>query len=315
MKYNEKRGDDMKKIIMIGISICVMVVLTSCQKTAHLKQDEIILYRFAEYDFNFLGQEDYQDVMEKKDDEQDVKLAATYAQESYLKEGYFFIKATNEQAQALYLQNQDLIRQVNNQLKQMDKHYQMEVRDDYSSLTIHISQQPFQNVFSKTSFQYADHLLQLMNMVLANRILTTQDSDNIVEVHVINATSGYQVAQALFPYENLQVTSQDWENSRSQDVMTSSKNEGYQRILMQIIESNDHRILFQPLQQDVYPDDQLCLCLESIYAQDIYLPYQLKSGDQVYLTLNGQYALHDDGDEITDIAPLSVIPSRYVHQP
>ena len=42
------------------------------------------------------------------------------------------------------------------------------------------------------------------------------------------------------------------------------------------------------------------------------MPYQLSKGDQVYLTLNGNYALHDDGDEIPDIAPMAIIPVQYI---
>lgn len=54
------------------------------------------------------------------------------------------------------------------------------------------------------------------------------------------------------------------------------------------------------------------MCLDSVYGEDVFIPYQLSKGDQVYLTLNGNYALHDDGDEIPDIAPMAIIPVQYI---
>ena len=49
-------------------------------------------------------------------------------------------------------------------------------------------------------------------------------------------------------------------------------------------------------------------CRPAFFAKN----YQLSKGDQVYLTLNGNYALHDDGDEIPDIAPMAIIPVQYI---
>ena len=48
--------------------------------------------------------------------------------------------------------------------------------------------------------------------------------------------------------------------------------------------------------------------------EDVYLPYQMNEQDTFYLELDGMYALHEDGDHIQDIAPLSIIPSQYLSE-
>ena len=144
--------------------------------------------------------------------------------------------------------------------------------------------------------------------------MTTGDCDSAVEIHIINLDSDYQVAEAIFPYESIQITSQDWLTSQQNDVTDSSKLEGYSRVLATVIEKNDNQIFFKPesTSSDYQKDEKLCLCLDSVYGEDVFMPYQLSKGDQVYLTLNGNYALHDDGDEIPDIAPMAIIPVQYI---
>ena len=58
-------------------------------------------------------------------------------------------------------------------------------------------------------------------------------------------------------------------------------------------------------------DESLCLCLDSVYAEDVTLPYHIEVGDVFVLRVNGYYAMHEDGDDIPDIAPVAIIPEQY----
>ena len=66
-------------------------------------------------------------------------------------------------------------------------------------------------------------MLGIISLVTASRVLTTGDCDSAVEIHIINLDSDYQVAEAIFPYESIQITSQDWLTSQQNDVTDSSK--------------------------------------------------------------------------------------------
>ena len=52
----------------------------------------------------------------------------------------------------------------------------------------------------------------------------------------------------------------------------------------------------------------LCLCLDSVYAEELAIPNSLKSGDVMVLRVNGMYVLNDDGD---DIVPLTMVSLKY----
>ena len=56
---------------------------------------------------------------------------------------------------------------------------------------------------------------------------------------------------------------------------------------------------------------RLCLCLNSVYAEELAIPNSLKSGDVMVLRVNGMYVLHDDGDDIPDIVPLTMVSLKY----
>lgn len=232
------------------------------------------LYRFADYYSWFLGQEYYQDVMSYRNNDKTIEINSKYGNSAY----------------------------------------RMEVNEDYSTITIQISDKHFQDVLIKQTFEYGGNLLGVISIVNANRVLVTKDCNSAVDIHIVNANSQHQVAQVLFPYESIQITSQDWQRSLMEDVEISSQKEGYSRVLAQIVEINDQQILFRPLENNLYTDEQLCLCLESNYAKDVHLAHQFQKGDEVYLILNGKYALHDDGDNINDIAPLSIIPTQYINE-
>lgn len=109
------------------------------------------------------------------------------------------------------------------------------------------------------------------------------------------------------------LTDKDWKKSEKEDVNISSKYEGYTRIETTIEEITEDKIIFQPSsEQKLYNDERLELCLDSVYAEGVYIPYGLTKGDQVSIMVNGKYAFHDDGNDIPDIAPIFIIPSQYL---
>ena len=89
--------------------------------------------------------------------------------------------------------------------------------------------------------------------------------------------------------------------------------EGYSYVLATVAEVSDQKIIFEPDgESGMYQaDPQLCLCLDSNYADDVHLPYGLEAGDKVYLALDGLYAIHEDGDDIPDIWPAALVPEEY----
>ena len=154
------------------------------------------------------------------------------------------------------------------------------------------------------------------NITLANRILTTKDSDIGITVTLKNGGSGHILSDACYPYQAISFTQSDWESSKQQDVEIPSAREGYTKLFVRVAEVDEQRIIFTPEEgRTLYAEDaQLELCLDSVYADDVYIPYQLKQDDALVLEVNGRYALHEDGDDIADIAPISIIPKRYIEE-
>ena len=303
-----------KKGISIMIISCLLILITGCQSQDGSQQANLTEYRFTGYYDWFLGKEEYEDFMTYFSNDQSLKIDSQYGEKIYRDGEYLIIEATDEQKQALINQNKQLIEQATQEFMKMGEDYQMDYSDDYSSMTIWIDQEHFVDIFSSETFQVGGNMLGIISLVTASRVLTTGDCDSAVKIHIINLDSDYQVAEAIFPYESIQITSQDWLTSQQNDVTDSSKLEGYSRVLATVIEKNDNQIFFKPesTSSDYQKDEKLCLCLDSVYGEDVFMPYQLSKGDQVYLTLNGNYALHDDGDEIPDIAPMAIIPVQYI---
>ena len=61
---------------------------------------------------------------------------------------------------------------------------------------------------------------------------------------------------------------------------TNLKSKGFRRIISSV--SYTH-----------LDDDRLELCLDSVYADDVYLDCQLSAGEEVVLNVDGKYALQD----------------------
>lgn len=292
---------------------CLLLLIAGCQSQDSLQQTNLTEYRFAGYYDWFLGKEEYEDFMSYVSDDQSLKIDSQYGEKIYRDGEYLVIEATDQQKQALIDQNKKLIEEATEEFMKMGEGYQIDYRDDYSAMTIWINQEHFIDVFAKEAFQVGGNMLGMISLVTASRVLTTEDCNSAVDIHIINLDSDYQVAEVIFPYESIQITSQDWLTSQQNDVTASSNQEDYSRVLTTVIEKNENQIFFKPEETSTYQNDEkLCLCLDSVYAEDVFIPYQLSEGDQVYLTLNGNYALHDDGDQIPDIAPLAIIPIQYI---
>lgn len=149
---------------------------------------------------------------------------------------------------------------------------------------------------------------------MANRILTTKDSDIGIAVTLVNAASGHTLSNAYYPYQAVTFSQEDWETSQQQDVVTPSARKSYSTLSATVDAIDEQRIIFSLAQaRTLYPQDATVeLCLDSVYADDVYIPYQLQKEDALVLEVDGRYALHEDGDAIPDIAPISIIPKRYV---
>lgn len=82
---------------------------------------------------------------------------------------------------------------------------------------------------------------------------------------------------------------------------------------MTVKEIETDKIIFTPEKNGSFytNDESLCLCLDSVYADEVNLPYHIEKGDVFVLRVDGTYALHEDGDDIPDIAPAAMIPEKY----
>lgn len=216
-----------KKGISIMIISCLLILITGCQSQDGSQQANLTEYRFAGYYDWFLGKEEYEDFMTYVSNDQSLKIDSQYGEKIYRDGEYLIIEATDEQKQALINQNKQLIEQATQEFMKMGEDYQMDYSDDYSSMTIWIDQEHFVDIFSSEAFEVGGNMLGIISLVTASRVLTTGDCDSAVKIHIINLDSDYQVAEAIFPYESIQITSQDWLTSQQNNVTDSSKLEGY----------------------------------------------------------------------------------------
>lgn len=303
----------MRKISIIALTF--LIILCGCSsKDKEEKIDEVKEYRFASYYSWFLGKEYYEDLMSyQSSDNQTIDIGKEYGEKAYLDGEYLIVEASEQQKNALIAQNDKLLQQAIDEFSSIEKGFDVNVGDDYKTLSILMNQKSMQDVFSDDTFDTGINILGIISLINANRVLQTGDSNACVEVTIQNLNSGNIVSKALFPYESISLTDKDWEKSETEDVMISSKYEEYTRIEATIEEITEEKIIFQPSsEQQLYDDERLELCLDSVYAEGVYIPYGLTKGDQVSIMVNGKYALHDDGNDIPDIAPIFIIPSQYL---
>ncbi len=303
----------MRKISIIALTF--LIILCGCSsKDKEEKIDEVKEYRFASYYSWFLGKEYYEDLMSyQSSDNQTIDIGKEYGEKAYLDGEYLIVEASEQQKNALIAQNDKLLQQAIDEFSSIEKGFDVNVGDDYKTLSILMNQKSMQDVFSDDTFDTGINILGIISLINANRVLQTGDSNACVEVTIQNLNSGNIVSKALFPYESISLTDKDWEKSETEDVMISSKYEKYTRIEATIEEITEEKIIFQPSsEQQLYDDERLELCLDSVYAEDVYIPYGLTKGDKVSLMVNGMYAIHDDGNDIPDLAPISIIPLQYL---
>ncbi|MEF2783085.1 MAG: hypothetical protein U0N20_08330, partial [Clostridium sp.] len=248
----------MRKISIIALTF--LIILCGCSsKDKEEKIDEVKEYRFASYYSWFLGKEYYEDLMSyQSSDNQTIDIGKEYGEKAYLDGEYLIVEASEQQKNALIAQNDKLLQQAIDEFSSIEKGFDVNVGDDYKTLSILMNQKSMQDVFSDDTFDTGINILGIINLINANRVLQTGDSNACVEVTIQNLNSGNIVSKALFPYESISLTDKDWEKSETEDVMISSKYEEYTRIEATIEEITEEKIIFQPSsEQQLYDDERL----------------------------------------------------------
>ncbi len=298
-----------RKILSIALIVCIIAAFCSCTRQ---DENDIKEYRLRAY--WFIGQEYYEDLITyvTSGDEEKISISKDYAADIYKEGEYLLIKADEEQKKALIEQNVKLIEQASEEFTAGDQSYRVEYSEDYSRLTFYINaEETVENLFKKLG-----HTFGIMCMVMTNRVLVTGDGDTCIYVTVVNDESGHTVAKSLWPYEQLNITDYDLEESLQKDVEKSSELEDYDILKATVVEKTDDKIIFEPDNgSEMYEDDkELAVCLDSVYAEDLTFPYEINIGDRFVFYTDGKYALHDDGDDIPDISAAAIIPDRYFSQ-
>lgn len=310
-----------RKILCLVSACCLLLGLTSCagntdpapQEGQEELASETAEYRFPAYYKWFLGKDYYKDIMSYlASGDESVEIDKAYGEAAYEEGNYLIVQATEDQRDALIGQNDVLIDQAAAEFAEKGDGYKIEYAQDYSTAAIYLDQKSFIDIFSEESFDTGGNMFGIISLITANRVLETGDCDSGVDVTIVNVNSGFVASSGFFPYEDIAITDKDWAASETADVNQSSEYDGYSQIRAEVTAISEEKIIFQPDPESALytEDEELALCLDSTAAEDITLPYNLEEGDQVLLTVDGMYSLHEDGDDIPDIAPLAVIPSE-----
>lgn len=308
------------------ILLCLLaaLTLTACQnqETEQPRESEAVedLEPVQEYVLNadskwFLGKPTYEQVLEdiKSGNYIPLETPNEYYTEAVIEGNIIHLKVTEKQKEKLLANNEKLARDAEAVFKQLSEKNSVEWNEDFSKVTYHID---YEKILTDSMVKSAVNMedVVMINVIMyINRKLTTGVSGDVIDTTVINAESGYVLANALMPYEPISISYEDYELSKTQDVAESWVYNGYTEIKMEVKAVDEQKIIFTPLERDkLYTEDEsLCLCLDSVYAQDVTVPSDLKEGDIVLLRLDGTYAMHNDGDDIPDIAPLTMVPLKY----
>lgn len=302
--------------------ICCMTAGTSGCGNEDVKgvKDEIKEYRLSALSAWFLGKAEYQDAVDYAlyGDKDSVEISGEYASKAYRDGDHIILEATDKQRDALVEQNRKLMEQAIDDIKTYDEFVVSAVEYDaeQSSVAFYLSIDDFKKTFSKPGIKFTGNMMGIVSIALADRILLTGDCNAAVYVDVINSESGHKITSAIFPYESVDISEKDFTVSKNKDVAWPSDKQGYSYMKATAAEVNERQIMFEPAEGgELYKDDGLlCLCLDSVYADEVELPYGFEDGDEVYLIVDGLYAIHEDGDDIPDIAPLAMIPAEYMKE-
>lgn len=290
---------------LFSIFAILLFVLSGCQKEPTSKH---ILPIEAQY---FLGKESYESV--KEHDTDSFSLDSTYANEVTVEEDCLVLEASNSQIKNLIENNQKIMEEIAQEFEAIKDNYTVEWSEDYSSVTFNVDDEGLFSDNAAKALENMSHTFWISYILQTNSALMNQDCDTTVNVTYKNADSGHILSKGLFPYEEFTITQEDWELSQSQDVMRSVEYDEYIDMKMTVKQVDSDKIIFAPQENDSFysNDESLCLCLDSVYADDIKLPHQIEEGDVFVLRVDGSYALHEDGDDIPDIAPVALIPEKY----
>ena len=289
----------------VGLCVFLLLALSGCQAE---EGSEYILPIGSQY---FLGKESYADIDDHETDS--FSLDSTYANEVTVEDEYLILEANDSQVKKLIENNQKMMEEIAQEFEAINDHFSVEWSDDYSSVIFNVDSEGLFSDDPNDALENMSHSFWINYILQTNRILMTHDCDIAIDVTYKNANSGYILSKGLFPYESFTLTENDWILSEKQDVLLSSNYEGYTDMKMTVKEIETDKIIFTPEKNGSFytNDESLCLCLDSVYADDVNLPYHIEEGDVFVLRVDGNYALHEDGDDIPDIAPAAMIPEKY----
>ncbi len=288
----------------------LLLILSGCQK------EPIVKYRLPDISIWFLGRDSYTPItdfdFEKERDS--FTLDSAYGSNTTLEDKYLILEANDTQKKALIENNLALAKKAIPHIKSISKKNEVEWSEDCSSVTFTLDYNTCLTNDHLKSFKAFYHFTWINSILRTNRILLTGDCDTTLKVTIRNADSGHIVSTSLLPYEPMDINSIDWAKSTTEDVTVQHKYEEYVPMKMTLKEYDGKKMIFSPEKNDsLYTnDDSLCLCLDSDYAENMCPPYHIKKGDVFILRVNGLYAVHEDGDNIPDIQPASMIPERYL---
>lgn len=293
---------------LFSVFAILLFVLSGCQKEPTSKY---ILPIEAQY---FLGKESYESV--KEHDTDSFSLDSTYANEVTVEEDSLILEASDSQIKNLIENNQKIMEEIAQEFEAIKDNYTVEWSEDYSSVTFNVDDEGLFSDNAAEALENMSHTFWISYILQTNCALMNKDCDTTVNVTYKNADSGHILSKGLFPYEEFTITQEDWKLSQNQDVMRSIEYDGYIDMKMIVEQVDSDKIIFAPQEKDSFysNDESLCLCLDSVYADDIKLPHQIEEGDVFVLRVDGSYALHEDGDDIPDIAPVAVIPEKYYEE-
>lgn len=307
----KREGANMKRKILLTC-LFLLLILSGCQK------EPISEYRLPDMSIWFLGRDSYTPItdFDFQKERDSFTLDSEYGSNTILEDNCLILEANDTQKKALIKNNLALAKKAIPNIKSISKKNEVEWSEDCSSVTFTLDYNTCLTNDHQKAIETYYHFTWINSILRTNRILLTGDCDTILKVTVRNADSGHIVSTSLLPYEPMEVNSIDWAKSETEDVTVQHKYEEYVPIKMSLKEYDGEKMIFTPEKSDsLYTkDDSLCLCLDSVYAENVVLPYNIKKGDEFVLRVDGLYAIHEDGDNIPDIQPKSMIPARYVKE-